>query len=328
MPDKILITRQIPGEGLAVIEGDYDLVVNEHDRPMTPDELLAGVKDAVGLLCLLTDRIDGVLMDAAPRLLGIANYAVGYDNIDIADATVRGIPVSNTPGVLTDATAELAVALIFACARRICEAERHLRTGLWNGWAPMQFLGTDIKGATLGIVGMGKIGQAVAVRGHGLGMRIAYCDETPIGERRLGLTAERVELGELLAGSDFVSLHVPLTEGTRHLIGKRELAMMKPTAFLINTSRGPVVDEAALAEALEKGVIRGAGLDVYEGEPKVHPGLLSIESCVLLPHIASATRSARTNMAIMAGTNLAAMIEDREIPNLINPDYTNNRRKR
>jgi glyoxylate reductase len=326
MREKILITRQIPTEGLAIIEADYDLVVNVHDRPLTHDELLEGVKEAVGLLCLLTDRIDAALMDAAPRLLGIANYAVGYDNIDIRGATARGIPVSNTPGVLTDATAELAVALIFACARRVCEAQEHLRKGLWDGWAPMQFLGADIKGATIGIVGMGKIGQAVALRGHGLGMTILYHDETPVDEKRLGFAAKLVELDELLAASDFVSLHVPLTDETRHLIGEKELSMMKPTAFLINTSRGPVVDEEALVGALETGLIRGAGLDVYEREPKVHPGLLKLDNCVLLPHIASATWTARTNMALMAAGNLAAMIKGREIPNLVNPGYTKNRR--
>jgi glyoxylate reductase len=325
MKKKILVTRIIPDRGLQRLDRKYDLIINERDQPMTAGEIMARVTDVVGILCLLTDRIDGSVMEAAPGLLGIANYAAGTDNIDIAAATARGIPVSNTPGVLTDATAELAIALMFACARRIPEAERFVRSGAWQGWGPMQFLGADIAGATLGIVGMGKIGQAVGRRGHALDMRVVYHEETPVDELTLGFSARRVGLPELLSVSDFVSLHVPLTEKTRRLIGTSELSIMKPTAYLINTSRGQVVDETALLGALENGVIAGAGLDVYEQEPAIHPGLLRLENCVLLPHIGSATTSTRQRMAVAAATSLAAMIEGTEIPNLVNPDYINHR---
>jgi glyoxylate reductase len=325
MKNKILVTRIIPDSGLQILDRRYDLIINDHDYPMTAGQIVARVADVAGILCLLTDRIDGTVMEAAPGLLGIANYAAGTDNIDIAAATARGIPVSNTPGVLTDATAELAIALMFACARRIPEAERFVRSGAWQGWGPMQFLGADIAGATLGIVGMGKIGQAVGRRGHALGMQIVYHEEAPVNEAALGFAARRLALPELLSISDFVSLHVPLTEKTRRLIGTGELSMMKPTAYLINTSRGQVVDETALAGALKSGVIAGAGLDVYEQEPAIHPGLLRLESCVLLPHIGSATTSTRQRMAATAAANLVAMIEGTVIPNLVNPDYINHR---
>lgn len=327
MKKKILVTRIIPRIGLQILGEKYDLILNERDLPMTNDEIMAHVGDVVGILCLLTDRIDRVVMEASPGLVGIANYAVGYDNIDIAAATARGIAVSNTPGVLTDATAELAIALMFACARRIPEAERFVRSGAWRGWGPMQFLGADITGATLGIVGMGKIGQAVGRRGQGLGMRIVYHEEASGDESVLGFAVRRLSLPELLSVSDFVSLHIPLTEKARHLIGSRELSCMKPTAFIINTSRGQVVDETALADALGSGIIAGAGLDVYEEEPAINPGLLRLDNCVLLPHVGSATTSTRDRMAGTAAENLAAMIEGAEIPNLVNPDYINHRPK-
>ncbi len=325
MTRKVLVTRIIPDIGLQILDRKYDLIVNEQDLPMTAGEIMAHVADVVGILCLLTDRIDKAVMEASPNLVGIANYAAGLDNIDIAAATARGIAVSNTPGVLTDATAELAIALMFACARRIGEAERFVRSGAWQGWGPMQLLGADITGATLGIVGMGKIGQAVARRGHGLGMRIVYHEEASVSEAALGFGARRLTLSSLLSVSDFVSLHVPLTEKTRRLIGTRELSRMKPTAYLINTSRGQVVDETALADALARGVIAGAGLDVYEQEPAINPGLLRLDNCMLLPHIGSATTSTRQKMAITAASNLVAMIEGDEIPNLVNPDYINHR---
>jgi glyoxylate reductase len=327
MRPKILVTRIIPQIGLQILGEEYDLIINERDLPMTADEITARAADVAGILCLLTDRIDVTVMEASPGLVGIANYAVGYDNIDIAAATARGIPVSNTPGVLTDATAELAIALMFACARRVPEAERFVRSGAWRGWGPMQFLGADIAGATLGIVGMGKIGQAVGRRGHGLGMRIVYHEEAPLAEGALGFNARPLTLPELLSVSDFVSLHIPLTEKTRHLIGARELSSMKPTAFIINTSRGPVMDEAALADALANGVIAGAGLDVYEQEPAIGTELLRLDNCVLLPHIGSATISTRDRMARTAAINLTAMIQRTEIPNLVNPDYVNHRPK-
>ncbi len=327
MTRKVLITRLIPAVGLEALRNRYDMVLNEHDRPMTAHEITERVADVAGIVCLLTDRIDDTVMEAAPNLVGIANYAAGFDNIDIAAATRRGIPVTNTPGVLTEATAELAIALMFAVARRIPGAERFVRSGAWRGWGPMQFLGADIQGATLGIVGMGKIGQAVGRRGHGLGMKVVCHEEAPFDEAALGFEARRVALSELLAVSDFVSLHVPLTERTRSLIGGAELSVMKPAAYLINTSRGQVVDEAALADALARGVIAGAGLDVYEREPEINPSLLGLDNCVLLPHIGSATTATRESMARTAAECLVAMIEETEIPNLVNPDYINHRRK-
>jgi glyoxylate reductase len=327
MTRKVLITRIIPVAGLEVLRNRYDLILNEHDRPMTAREIAERVADVAGIVCLLTDRIDDTVMEAAPNLVGIANYAAGFDNIDIASATRRGIPVTNTPGVLTEATAELAIALVFAVARRIPGAERFARSGAWNGWGPMQFLGADIAGATLGIIGMGKIGQAVGRRGHGLGMKVVYHEEAPLDEAALGFEARRVTLSELLAVSDFVSLHVPLTERTRRLIGGTELSAMKQTAYLINTSRGQVVDEAALADALARGVIAGAGLDVYEREPEINANLLGLDNCVLLPHIGSATTSTRESMARTAAECLVAMLEGTEIPNLVNPDYIDHRRK-
>ncbi len=327
MKEKILVTRMIPRIGLDILSEKHDLIINREDRPMTADEIMARVGGVVGILCLLTDRVDASVMDACPGLLGIANYAVGYDNIDISAATSRGIPVSNTPGVLTDATAELALALMVGCARRIPEAERLVRSGAWRGWGPMQFLGADINGATLGIVGMGKIGRAVGWRGHGLGMRIVCHEDGPLDVGALGFPARRASLADLLSVSDFVSLHVPLTEKTRHLIGRPEILRMKPTAFLINTSRGPVVDEAALARALREGTIAGAGLDVYEEEPAINPELLALENCILLPHIGSATTTARNRMAETSAKNLVAMIEGDEIPNLVNPDYINHRHR-
>lgn len=327
MARKVLITRNIPPVGIDILRARYDVTLNENDRPMTAHEIMAGAAGASGILCLLTDRIDEAVMEAAPGLGGIANYAVGFDNIDVAAATRRGIPVTNTPGVLTEATAELTVALIFACARRISEAERLVRSGAWSGWGPMQLVGADIMGAALGVVGMGKIGRAVARRGSALGMTVVYCEEAPVDETALGFAARRLTLPELLSASDFVSLHVPLVERTRRLIGARELAAMRPTAYLINTSRGQVVDEAALADALSRGVIAGAGLDVYEHEPAVNPALLALDNCVLLPHIGSATTTARANMARTAAECLVAMIEGEEIPNLVNPDYVNHRHK-
>jgi len=327
MTKKVLVTRKIPDNGLKILGGRYELILNEHDRPMTSDEIAQRVAGIAGILCLLTDRIDEGIMASAPNLAGIANYAVGFDNIDIAAATRRGIPVTNTPGVLTEATAELTIALMFACARRIPEAQQLARSGAWKGWGPMQFLGADIAGATLGVVGMGKIGRAVARRGYGLGMRIVYYEEAPLAPASLGFEGRHVTLPELLSTSDFITLHVPLTERTRRLIGSRELASMKPTAYLINTSRGQVIDEGALADALARGVIAGAGLDVYEQEPTINPGLLALDNCVLLPHIGSATTTTRRKMAETAAECLVAMIEGTTIPNLVNPQYVNYRPK-
>ncbi|MDL1875160.1 D-glycerate dehydrogenase, partial [Cytophagia bacterium CHB2] len=256
----IYVTRPIPQAGLDILRAAYpDFKMNTEDRVLERHELLARVKGLDALLPLLTDRIDGELLDAAgPQLKIVANHAVGFDNIDLKAATERGVLITNTPGVLTDATADHAWALLFAIARRIPESERFLRAGKFKGWGPLMYLGGDLAGRTLGVVGVGRIGHAMAMRSRGFNMRVLYTDEfqNPVLEKELG--ALRVELEELLHEADFVSLHVPLLPGTRHLINAKTLRLMKPTAYLINTSRGPVVDEAALAEALQKNVIAGA----------------------------------------------------------------------
>lgn len=324
MPErKVLVTREIPAPGLDLLRAECEVEVNPHDRVLTREELLAGIQGKDGLLCLLTDVIDGAVMDAGlPTLKGIANYAVGFDNIDVEGATRRGLPVSNTPGVLTETTADLAWTLLMATARRIPEADRFVRSGQFKGWAPMMYLGQDIYGKTLGIVGFGRIGEAMARRATGFAMKVLYHDarrRTPEEEERLGV--EYRSLDELLSTADFVTLHVNLDATTRHLIGERELARMKPTAILINTARGPVVDESALVQALKERRIWGAGLDVFEDEPALKPGLAECENAVIVPHIASATVETRTRMAVMAATNLLAMLNGEPIPNLVNPGY-------
>jgi glyoxylate reductase len=267
------------------------------------------------LLCLLTERIDADLLTAAPRLRAVANCAVGYDSIDLAAATAHGIVVTNTPDVLTETSADLAFALLLAAARRVAEGDRLVRSGNWRGWAPDQLLGTDVHGATLGIVGLGRIGAAVARRAQGFGMRVLYAQRHRL--RRPPAGAVYVSLPRLLAQSDFVSLHVPLTPATRHMIGVRQLTRMKRTAILVNTSRGPVVDQRALAHALTTGRIAGAGLDVYEREPEVPAALRALSNVVLTPHVASATTATRRRMATLAARNLAAALAGREPPNRV-----------
>ncbi|MCK6560505.1 D-glycerate dehydrogenase [candidate division KSB1 bacterium] len=326
---KIYVTRPIPQIGLDLLRAAYpDFAMNTEDRVLTRDELLAKVKGLDGLLSLLTDRIDGELLDAAgPQLKIVANHAVGFDNVDLAAATARGVLITNTPGVLTEATADHAWALLFAVARRIPESERFLRAGKFKGWGPLMFLGGDVTGRTLGVVGAGRIGHAMALRSRGFEMRVLYADEStnPVLEQEIG--ARRVELAELLRESDFVSLHVPLLPGTRHLINAETLRQMKPSAYLINTSRGPVVDEAALAAALRQGVLAGAALDVFENEPAVHPDLLALENVVLTPHTASATIATRGKMASMAANNLIAGLRGQQPPNLVNVEVWGKQRK-
>ncbi len=317
---KILLTGRIPDGVTAVLEKDCDVESNKDDRPMERAALLELVQDKEGIISMITDRIDGELMDRAPRLRMIAAMAVGYDNIDIGAATARGIPVSNTPGVLTDATAELAFALVLAAARRVVEMDGLTRRGGFRYWAPMLFLGTEVTGKTLGIIGLGRIGKAVARRARGFDMKVLYHNRERIDaadEREL--KTEYADLERLLRESDFVSLHVPLTEETKHLIGGRELALMKPTAFLINTSRGPVVDEKALVKVLRERKIGGAGLDVYENEPALTPGLAELDNVTLLPHVGSGTLETRTRMAVLAVENLLAGLRGDVPPNILNP---------
>jgi glyoxylate reductase len=285
------------------------------ERPPGRDELLEAVRGAKGVLSTPTEKIDGEVMDAAGGgLQVIANMAVGYDNIDVGAARERGIVVTNTPGVLDEATADVAFLLMLAAARRLGEAERMLRAGRWEWWGPKQLRGMDVWGKRLGIVGIGRIGLAVARRGRGYGMEILYHDRSRREDAEEELGARYLELDELLRESDFVSIHTPLTDETRHLIGERELGLMRETAVLVNTSRGPVVDEGSLADALQEGRIFAAGLDVYEEEPKVHPKLLELENAVLAPHIGSATIETRDKMATLAAENVAAVLRGEQPP--------------
>jgi glyoxylate reductase len=307
MPEKVLVTRAIPKAGLRPLEG-LDVTVL-YERPPTRDELLEAVRGVGGVLCTPTEKIDGEVMDAAGEgLKVIANMAVGYDNIDVRAAGERGVVVTNTPGVLDETTADVAFMLLLAAARRLGEGERLLRAGGWEWWGPKQLRGHDVWGKSLGILGLGRIGRAVARRGRGFGMEILYHNRSRDEEAERELEARYLKLDELLQESDFLSIHTPLTQETHHLIGPEELEKMKPTSVLVNTSRGPVVDEASLADALENGRIFAAGLDVYEEEPKVHPKLLELENVVLTPHIGSATIETRDRMATLAAENVAAVL--------------------
>ncbi|WP_028324988.1 2-hydroxyacid dehydrogenase [Desulfatirhabdium butyrativorans] len=317
---KILITQALPDSALAPLRERYSIEVGSQSQPMSREALLEHVREIDGMIPTIADRIDASLLDAAIRLKIIANYGVGYNHIDVDAATERGILVTNTPDVLTDATAELAFALLLATARRIVEGDHRMRSGQFRYWAPLDFLGTEVSGKTLGIVGFGRIGQAMAKRAKAFDMRLLCTTRSPIDPsigREYGIT--RVELESLLAQSDFISLHVPLTPETVHRIGSAEFARMKPSAILINTSRGPVVDETALVEALKKGTIAAAGLDVYENEPMMAPGLADLDRVVLLPHIGSATTETRTRMAKMAVANLLEGLGGRIPPNCLNP---------
>ena len=301
---RVLVTRRLPGGLDPLVEAGHELIQPEGDRAFTHDETVEQASGVDAIVCLLTDRIDGAVLKAgSPRLKVVATVAVGYDNIDVDAAAARGIAVCNTPRVLDDTTADLAFLLILAAARRIWEAESDLRAGKWPGWDIDQYLGRDVHGAVLGVVGFGRVGQAVARRATGFGMEVLHHTR-----RETGIIGWRGDLDRLLAESDIVTLHVPLTDETRHLIDPRRLALMKRDAVLVNTSRGPVVDEEALAVALEEGAIFAAGLDVYEREPEVHPRLLGAPRTVLLPHIGSASLATRTRMARVAAENAVAVL--------------------
>ena len=316
---KVLVTARMPEEILSLIGRDHQVESYAADPPLDRQKLLRRIADQEGLLCTITDRIDAEVLDSAPALKVIANYGVGFEHIDLDAATRRGIAVTNTPGVLTETTADLAFALILATARRVVAGDGRVREGKFQYWAPLLFLGQEVNGKTLGIIGMGRIGQAVARRAAGFGMPRLYHSRTrltPVAEQELGASWQPLET--LLREADFVTLHVPLTPDTRHLIGHRELELMKDSAYLINTARGPVVDEAALVTALRQGQIRGAGLDVYENEPELSPGLAGLENVVLLPHLGSATVETRTRMALMAAENLLAGLRGDPPPNCLN----------
>jgi lactate dehydrogenase-like 2-hydroxyacid dehydrogenase len=324
----VFVTRKIPGRGLELLRRELgDIDVNPHDRALTPEEFAAEVAGRRAVLCLLSDRIDGAIIAAASDCEIFANFAVGYDNIDLPKATRRGILVANTPGVLTDATADLTWALMLSAARKVVEGDSLVRSGRWTGWKPGELMGADVAGATLGIVGAGRIGTAVALRSRGWGMTVLYCDEEPNRKLEAELGASRADLDVLLRQSDFVSLHVPLNEKTRNLIGAAQLASMKESAIIVNTSRGPVLDETALVEALRTGRIAGAGLDVYTNEPRLAPGLSELDNVVLLPHLGSSTVRARGKMSELAAAAIIATLRGDVPPNAVNPEARANRGK-
>jgi glyoxylate reductase len=319
---RVLVTRLIPDEGLDPVREACDVDLWEDELPPPRDELLGRVGGIDGLLCLLTDTVDEELLDTAgPQLKVVSNFAVGFDNIDVGACTRRRIPAGNTPSVLTETTADLAFALLMAAARRIPEAAEYVRAGSWRTWGPMLLMGVDVHGATLGIVGFGRIGREMARRGRGFGMRILYHDVTELPEAvTMELSASYRPLEGLLAESDFVSLHVNLSPATRHLINANSLAWMKPTAVLVNTSRGPVVDQAALAAALRDGVIAAAALDVTDPEPiPMDDPLVGMDNCLIVPHIASASRATRGKMAEMAAANLIAGVRGEPLPTEVPP---------
>ncbi|MEI7444244.1 MAG: D-glycerate dehydrogenase [Burkholderiales bacterium] len=302
---KLLITRRVFPEVVDALRAVYDVATNDDDAFWSPEETRARAADCEALYVVATDRVDAALLEACPKLKIVATGSVGFNQIDVAACAARGIAVTNTPDVLTEATADMAWALLMATARRVTESERWLRDGQWGRWAWDQFLGADVHGATLGVVGMGRIGSAVARRARGFSMRLQYTNRSPApNEAELGAT--RVDLDTLLRTSDHVVLVLPYSAQTHHLIGAAQLASMKPTATLVNIARGGIVDDAALAAALRAGTIAAAGLDVFEGEPSIHPGLLEVPNVVLTPHIGSATRSSRLGMAMLAARNLLA----------------------
>jgi glyoxylate reductase len=319
-PPRVLVVHPVLDPAPWILGDACEVVSYPDGGLLTPEAIAEAAAGCGGIVSQVMDPIRGPVLET-PGLRAVANVAVGYDNVDVAAATSRGVLVTNTPGVLDETTADLAFALLMAAGRRIVEGDRQVRAGCWDGWAIDHLLGQDLHGATLGVVGMGNIGEAVARRGSGFGMRVVYNNRRPVSsevEERLGATF--VDLGDLLREADFISLHVPLRPETRHLIGEPQLATMKPSAVLVNTARGPVVDEAALARALRERRIFAAGLDVYEEEPRVHPDLLDLDNVVLAPHIGSASVRTRSRMCAMAARNLVAALAGERPPNLVNPE--------
>jgi glyoxylate reductase len=322
----ILISRALPDDAIARCRSRADVDLHAGDKPLTKTELIARLKGRQGLVCLITDTIDGAVLESCPDLKVVSNVAVGFNNIDVAAATKRGVVVTNTPDVLTETTADFAWTLLMATARRLTEADRYVREGKFTQWEYMVLLGGDIFGKTLGIIGFGRIGRAMARRALGFNMRVLYQDAVPAdADTERELRATRTDTATLLREADFVSVHTPLLPETRHLINAQSLRTMKKTAYLINASRGPVVDEAALVQALTEGWIAGAGLDVFEEEPKVHPGLLALPNAVLAPHIASASSDTRIKMATLAVDNCLAVLEGQTPPTPVNPEALSRR---
>lgn len=321
---KIYATRRIPEEGIQLLEEKHELEIYGGDAPPPKKEIMRGVKDKEGLLCLLTDSIDKEVLDSAPHLKMISTYAVGYDNIDIKEATKRKIPVANTPGVLTETVADFTWALILSLARRIVEGDKMMRKGKFKGWGPLILLGGDVYKKTLGIVGAGRIGQAVARRTKGFNMTVLYHDRKRKTDFERACNAQFADMETLLEQSDYISLHTPLTNETYHMIGEKELKMMKKTSYLINTSRGKCVDEEALIKVLKNKQIAGAALDVYENEPSLSPHLAELDNVVLAPHAASASIQTRMRTAIMAAENMIAGLEGIIPKYCINPEVFTN----
>ncbi|MHB8076093.1 D-glycerate dehydrogenase [Desulfosporosinus fructosivorans] len=316
----VYVTNEIPELALDMLAKHCDMEVNRTGQVLTKNQLLEKVKGRDAVLSLLTDPIDAEVMDAAKGAKIFANYAVGYNNIDIPSATERGVMVSNTPGVLTDTTAEMTWALLFSVARRVVESDKYTRMGKYKGWGPMLFLGQDVMGKTLGVIGAGRIGLSFAKRAKAFDMKVLYSDITASPQFEQETGGQYVSLETLLQESDFVSIHTPLLPETYHLIGEKELKLMKKTAILINTSRGPVVDELALVKALQSEEIWGAGLDVYEFEPEFTAGLMELDNAILCPHIASATIDTRTKMGTIAVSNILAAMRGELPPNCLNPE--------
>jgi len=317
---KVFITRKIPQIGIDLLKKKHAVRVYPKDQVIPRKELLNAVKWCDALLCLLTDKIDKELLEINPKLKIISNYAVGFNNIDIKAATEKGIPVTNTPGVLTDAVAEHTLALMLAVSKRIVESDKFLRAGKYKSWAPLLLLGTQLKGKILGVIGLGRIGSEVAAKAQAMGMKIVYYDIKADKEFEKKFQAKFFSIPQLLKLSDFVSIHVPLLPTTTHLLSTKEFALMKKTAYLINTSRGPVIDEKALVIALQKKQIAGAGLDVFEFEPKLAPGLAKLSNVVITPHTASATIEARSAMAEIAAKNILEVLSGRKGPTTVNPE--------
>lgn len=325
---KIFVTRQIPGSTLAKLKGVGEIIVSPNDRPITLEELVSGVAGADALLCLLTDHIDGKVMDQAPALKVISNYAVGFDNVDVAAATERGIVVTNTPSdEISEAVAEFTWALILALSRRVIEGDEFGRKGAYRGWEPDLFLGRDVNRKTLGIVGLGRIGTMVARRAKGFNMKVVYNKRERDEKAEQELGVEYLDLDSLLRQSDYVTLHVPLTDETRHMINETSLSKMKPTAYLINTARGGIVDEHALVLALKSGKIAGAALDVHENEPEMNPEMLLMENVILTPHMASATLEVREKMTQQAVEAIIKTLKGEKPENLVNPEIWDKRRQ-
>jgi len=317
---RVFVTRKVPELGLKKLGEKCEVETNPLDRALTKKEIIEGLRSKDALYCLLTDIIDEEIIISNPNLKVIANYAVGYENIDVKAATENRVAITNTPGVLTDTTADLTWSLILSVSRRITEADRFTRKGEFKGWDPLLFLGGDVYRKTLGIVGAGRIGTAVAKRSRGFEMKILYFDIRANKEIEKEVGAHRVSLVQLLKNSDFVSVHIPLSGETHHLIGEKEFELMKPNSYLINTSRGPIVDEKTLVRVLKQRRIAGAGLDVYEKEPKLTLGLTELDNVVLLPHIGSASHETRNQMALLAAENCLAVLEGKIPSHFVNPE--------